>query len=303
LELLEKLAGRRVVASISGGKDSGALSLHLQELGIEHERVFLDTGWEHPSTYEYLRGPLTQALGPIAELRAPLQMEELVLKKAMFPSRKVKWCTEQLKLIPMQEHIKRLQDEGREVVDAVGIRREESTSRSTAAEWEWSDTFDCEIWRPLVAWTEADVIAIHQRHGLRPNPLYLQGAKRVGCWPCIFAKKAEIRLIADLDPARIDRLRALEAKVTEAQHAKIRARGEEPYGPAGWFQQQAQDANGKYPARAIDEVVAWSRTSRGGAQFEMFAAAGRDQGCMRWGLCDTGAAPVADAEPDDKEAA
>ena len=47
-------AGRRVIASISGGKDSAAMSLWL----TEHDRVFADTGWEYEATYEYLRGPL-----------------------------------------------------------------------------------------------------------------------------------------------------------------------------------------------------------------------------------------------------
>lgn len=43
---VHRIAGRRVVASVSGGKDSGAMSLYLTELGIEHDRVFMDTGWE-----------------------------------------------------------------------------------------------------------------------------------------------------------------------------------------------------------------------------------------------------------------
>ena len=64
-EILTRLNGRRVVASVSGGKDSAAMSLYLHELGIDHDRVFLDTGWEHPDTYEYLRGELTAKLGPI----------------------------------------------------------------------------------------------------------------------------------------------------------------------------------------------------------------------------------------------
>ena len=54
-EQRERLAGRLVVASVSGGKDSAALSLWLTENGVEHRRVFADTGWEHASTYEYLR--------------------------------------------------------------------------------------------------------------------------------------------------------------------------------------------------------------------------------------------------------
>lgn len=81
-----KLAGRRVIASISGGRDSAAMSLYLTELGIEHDRLFMDTGWEHDLTYEYLRGPLTAKLGPITETRGPLTFEQLVEKKGLFPS-------------------------------------------------------------------------------------------------------------------------------------------------------------------------------------------------------------------------
>ena len=36
-ELATKLAGRRVIASVSGGKDSAALSLWLTEQGIDQE--------------------------------------------------------------------------------------------------------------------------------------------------------------------------------------------------------------------------------------------------------------------------
>lgn len=76
-ELLAKLNGRRVVASVSGGKDSAALSLWLTEQGIDHDRVFMDTGWEHPDTYEYLRGTLAAKLGAITELRGERDMVQL----------------------------------------------------------------------------------------------------------------------------------------------------------------------------------------------------------------------------------
>ena len=62
-------ASASVVVSVSGGKDSAATALWLTDLGIPHERVFCDTGWEHPSTYDYISGPLTQKLGEIKVLR------------------------------------------------------------------------------------------------------------------------------------------------------------------------------------------------------------------------------------------
>src|SRR6266851_7391164 len=99
-ELATRLAGRRVVASVSGGKDSAALSLWLKEQEIEHERVFMDTGWEHPATYEYLRGELPRVIGPIITLRSE-GFEALVRRKKMFPSGRYQFCSNELKLKPL----------------------------------------------------------------------------------------------------------------------------------------------------------------------------------------------------------
>jgi len=168
-----------------------------------------------------------------------------------------------------------------------GIRAAESEARSKLPEWEWQDGFDCEVWRPLIRWSEQDVIDIHTRHGLQPNPLYLRGAARVGCWPCIYARKDELRFIADTDPSRIDRLRELERKVSEAAYARAEAKGQPLKNPPSFFQAKT-GAGGE--CWSIDKVVEWSRTSRGGRQFELFAAEPHEQGCVRWGLCETGAA-------------
>lgn len=302
----ERIGDRLVVASISGGKDSAAMSLYLRELGIEHRRVFMDTGWEHEATYDYLRGELTRVIGPIEEIRGSMTMEELIRRKGMFPSRQRRFCTEELKVRPMIKHLARVRfsdceeycpgslppnDEEpvcccgreREVLNAIGIRAGESLARSKMPKWEHPPHFDCEVWRPIITWSEQDVIDIHHRHGLKPNPLYLMGASRVGCWPCIMARKSEIRLIANKDPSRIDRLRVLEEELTEA----ARSRGHE--GDAAkrcWF----QPPTGRVGTAGIDEIVEWSRTARGGRQFELFAPGDRDDGCMRWGMCDTPAA-------------
>jgi 3'-phosphoadenosine 5'-phosphosulfate sulfotransferase (PAPS reductase)/FAD synthetase len=285
-----RLAGRRVVASISGGKDSAAMSLHLRELGIEHDRVFCDTGWEAAETYDHV-AYLADVLGPIATLRGERQMEELVAHKGMFPQRTRRFCTEELKVFPIMAYLDQRVAAGEDLVNAVGIRAGESAARSQMPEWEWSKGFDCEVWRPLISWSEADVIAIHQRHGVRPNPLYLKGASRVGCFPCIYARKSEIRFIAEHRPEQIVRIRKLEERVQAAARARHEARGElETYHPPTFFQAPIRNAKGKRPCMPIDEVVAWSRTAHGGRQVELFAPAAGDEGCMRWGLCETGEA-------------
>ncbi len=327
-ELRAQLEGRRVVASISGGKDSAAMSLYLTDLGIEHDRVFLDTGWEADKTYAYLRGPLQDKLGPITEVRAPHQMVHLILRKGMFSSRQQRFCTQELKIFPMIKHLNGVIDAGEDPVNAVGIRRAESAARSRMPEWETSKGFPCETWRPLIHWSEQDVIDMHTRHGLAPNPLYLEGATRVGCWPCVFARKSEIRHIADVDPARIDLMRRLEERVTARAAKRYAAKGETfkslGYVEPSWFQdpmpakrpcetcggtglgteeaasededrqtEPCKTCNGRGTRRCgepwpIDKVVTWARTSRGGRQLEMFAPPEREQGCMRWGLCDHG---------------
>mgnify|MGYP005834036721 CR=1 FL=1 len=40
------IGDRQVIASVSGGKDSTAMCLNLQELGIPFRPVFMDTGVE-----------------------------------------------------------------------------------------------------------------------------------------------------------------------------------------------------------------------------------------------------------------
>ncbi len=304
-----------VVASVSGGKDSAALSLWLTEQGIEHRRVFADTGWEHASTYEHL-AYLDTVLGPIDRVQSKHGgMADLLRKRGMFPSRTRRFCTQELKARPITRYLAEHSCD----VNAIGIRAGESLARSKMPEWEWSNDFDCHTWRPLIAWTEDDVIAIHQRHGVRPAPLYLQGASRVGCWPCIFSRKSEIKLIADIDPARIDEIEALEAEVTATACERAAAKGtsmeERGHHSPTFFHVKSiaahvdaagrrltpaeladVDSDGKPQASAgtvslneggmvpIREMVDWSRTSRGGRQLTMLDDP--PGGCMRWGLCE-----------------
>jgi 3'-phosphoadenosine 5'-phosphosulfate sulfotransferase (PAPS reductase)/FAD synthetase len=316
-ESIAKIADRRVVVSLSTGKDSVACSLHLTECGIEHDRIFLDTRWEHRAVaehLEYLRG----RLGPITALSGALSMVDLIRKKGMFPSRARRFCTEELKTFPARDYLNARMDAGDDVINAVGIRRDESQARGAMAEWEWMDGFDCEVWRPLVTWTLADVIAIHKRHDVRPNRLYLMGMDRVGCWPCINSNKGEVRKIAELDPARIDEIRALEAEVAvsararyDKRLAKLEAVGVEglgkrdrelildeagnvkPFSAPHFFQSPLKEEGGKcWP---IDRVVEWSRTKFGGRiedkQADLMNFGGINDGCMRWGMCETSPSP------------
>lgn len=265
-------AGRGViVASVSGGKDSTAMALHLREQGLPYTAVFLDTGWEHELTYEYL-SYLDTVIGPITRVKAQRTMVELIRFKRMFPGRLKRYCTEELKVFPMRDYIAGLDSDA---VNAVGIRAQESAERAKNPPREWSDVLDCEVWRPILDWTLEDVVAIHRRHDVKPNPLYLKGARRVGCWPCIFSRKSEVRMVAETDPARIDLIELLEAELTEKVGAQRTF--------FAWKDKKHAD-----PRAPIREFVDWSKTAYGGTDYEDYDAdAKAREGCMRWGLCST----------------
>jgi len=291
--------GSILVVSVSGGKDSAAMCLHLQELNLPHRRVFANTGWEHSDTYEYL-GYLADTLGPIDWLDPERDMVELCRHKGMFPSRMGRFCTEQLKFKVIKKHLIALDDP----INAVGIRRAESRKRQDSPKWEWWDDADCWVWRPLVEWSEEDVIDIHRRHNLKPNPLYLRGAERVGCWPCIYARKSEICMVADTDPSRINQIRQLEAEVQASAAARYAKKGEtfesNGYKPPTFFTLRRKqydengdpirDENGRHISKnemtPIDEVVDWSCTVWGGKQYALFSSIPPNAGCMRWGMCE-----------------
>lgn len=308
------------IASVSGGKDSTAMCLHLIEQGIEFEAVTMDTGWEHPGTYRYLDEVLPGVIGPIRRLGCkwpvlpePLEavalecerlldlpdlpdgtprrsaMVRFILKRAMFPTRLRRFCTQELKIRPIQRYIKTVHKTGALPVNVVGIRAAESRARAKLPEREISEPMDCMVWRPLIRWTTQDVIDIHARHNVTPNPLYLSGAERVGCWPCINSRKAEIRHMADTDARRVQVIQLLEAITLKQQRDRAAAKGvsleERGHSAPTFFHGQAGGgALGMMPP--IDRVVEWSRTSRGGRQTTLWGEHETDAGCMRWGLCD-----------------
>lgn len=357
-QLADYIGDRVVVASISGGKDSAAMALWMRERGIPFRPVFLDTGWESKRTYEYLRGRLTDKLGPIHETRLEVELDSteevwdgltreqvalhfeerlghysamvrLILKKGMFPARQRRFCTQELKVHTMKAYLDTLDDEP---VNAVGIRNEESARRAAMGTWEWNNTYDCEIWRPIRTLTEQDVIDLHHRHDLLPNPHYLKGSTRVGCWPCIHARKGELAALGRHDPERVQLLADLEQVVGVLAELRAEEKGTtlslKGHQRPCWFQSRDDDrkwvpcetckgsgmqaGEGEAPGylfavAALEPCEACGGKGKtrtkgtrgtmwpihkavqygmGDQQDGLFAASPRDQGCMRWGLCE-----------------
>jgi 3'-phosphoadenosine 5'-phosphosulfate sulfotransferase (PAPS reductase)/FAD synthetase len=272
-----------LVLNVSGGKDSTALALLFWfESGIARDRlrlVFADTGWEAPETYAYL-DVLREKIGPIDTVARPGGMLALARQKAGFPMRRGRWCTEKLKIEPLRGYFDRLIAAGFDPISVIGVRAEESDERAAMPHVEDSDLWHGWVARPLLDWPVEEVLAIHHRHGVPVNPLYLRGHDRVGCYPCINERKGSISLIAEHAPERIATIREEETWQT-AERARRNASGEGNFAHpvATFFSPKAPGVS------RIDDVVAWSRTERGGRSLPMFPEP-PDGGCFRWGLCE-----------------
>ncbi|MCA0422089.1 MAG: hypothetical protein LCH61_01985, partial [Proteobacteria bacterium] len=131
-----------------------------------------------------------------------------------------------------------------------------------------------------------------------PNPLYLQGMGRVGCFPCINAAKDEIRAISLRFPEAIDRIEEWEAICAAASKRGVGTFFAADVTPEGAAlgrmikaipdpeERRRASAAAPWPnARAVAE---WARTDRGGKQFNWLMDT-EDDGLScssQYGLCE-----------------
>lgn len=315
------------IINISGGKDSLATWLVAIERETENiQVVFADTGHEQAQTYEYV-DYLESQLGLVTRVKADFSADierkrgvvqtkwraegigedvieralsvlvptgipflDLCLWKGRFPSTRRRFCSEQLKHIPIDRQVVQpaLEDcRFNEVWSWQGVRADESESRAKLPEQEEHPSRDGLItYRPILKWTADEVFAIAKRHGIRPNPLYLQGMGRVGCMPCIHCGKAEMREIAKRFPEEIERVSEWERLVSMA--AKRQA---STFMDARVVQRHQGDTDSPITAQShgIDQYVSWAKTSRGGRQWDLIEAMNAEDlpACSSiYGLCE-----------------
>ncbi len=303
--------------SISGGKDSTATALlALEHQPPEDLRfLFCDTGHEHELTYAYL-GYLENKLDiHIEKLTASFdkQMQtkkkyildnwadegvpqewvdsaadlldnptgipflDLCILKSIFPSRRMRFCTTYLKIYPLEKYQHALVDEGAWVWAWNGVRRDESAARANLSMFEDMGN-DVLKYRPILNWTAEEAFALAKRHGLMPNRLYQMGMSRVGCMPCIYARKSEIAEISRRFPEVADKIEHWEHLVSAASK----------HGYATFFQTRSrkggQTSEEMYQSANIRQTIAWAKTARGGQQFNLEL---EDDSCSSvYGLCE-----------------
>jgi 3'-phosphoadenosine 5'-phosphosulfate sulfotransferase (PAPS reductase)/FAD synthetase len=192
-----------IIVSVSGGKDSVAcLLLALKQYDKKDiVPLFADTNFEHSLTYKYLDYLENKLKVKIEKVKSKKYkgVIDCIRDKHMFPSGIRRFCTHNLKLIPIWDFIIENKLESSE--QWLGIRADESVGRNKKygnftdepMDFFWINPKVPKILRkmqvrlPIINWTEKDCFKHIRRFGIDCNPLYKMGHGRVGCYPCVIS--------------------------------------------------------------------------------------------------------------------
>lgn len=185
--------------------------------------------------------------------------------KGRFPSRRMQFCTEILKLRPMRRWVREnLPDSDYEWY--TGVRRDESKSRADTPLREWNEFVDTYLNHPIAEWPKQRCFDYVLDSGHLANPLYFMGFERVGCGPCVNSGKDDILGWLHRRPAMIDKVREYERQTGKT-----------------YFPPMVPGTKINF----IDEVIFWAQTSHGGRQKNMLRVLNDRPACeSKYGLCE-----------------
>lgn len=253
LEQIE--AGALVVVNHSGGKDSQAMLIKLramvppQQLLVIHAHL-AEVEW--PQTEEWAR---YSARGlDFVTVQAGKTFLGMVESRGQWPSPKYRQCTSDLKRGPIEKAIRawiRTHGLSGVVINAMGMRGEESCNRSKL--WPWQENhgmatargavrrwFD---WLPVHHYSTDEVFAFIERAGERPHWAYGLGMSRLSCSFCIMSSKEDLKISAQYRPETYSKYLRLEKKIGKTIFIEER-RGQGKGAPKEWLPVSLETAAG-----------------------------------------------------------
>lgn len=191
---------------------------------------------------------------------------DMCILHGSMPTRQARFCTSELKIETSMEQVYEvaLSEHDGEVISWSGVRGEESELRS---HYNWlsedprGDGF-LFTFLPIHKWKVQDVWALHKYLGIDPNPLYLKGANRVGCWPCIMSNKEEIRQFSQ-NTDDVNRLAHMEQVITRVNRYSYWRAEKEGRNLNDFFTGFFIPRGGMVGA-GIHDVIKWAMTDRKG---------------------------------------
>ncbi|MCH8313797.1 MAG: phosphoadenosine phosphosulfate reductase family protein [Nitrospinae bacterium] len=168
------------IVALSGGKDSTAMSLRLQEVEPrDYLYVCTPTGDELPDMVEHWKR-LERVLGAnIIQLRAKHDLNGWIEFWNALPNGRMRWCTRVLKIEPFQAFVKRKSLDGTVTV-YVGLRGDEPKRRGSVYSVDVKQRFPMREW----GWNVGDVWKYLSKKNIRIP-------KRTDCARCFFQRLGE----------------------------------------------------------------------------------------------------------------
>lgn len=188
------------ILGLSGGKDSAALAvyMHTHHPGLIDYYFFCDTKKELPETYEFL-DKLEARLGiKIDYLESERGFDHwLDVYNGYLPSPRARWCTKQMKIIPLEKFTERIETENGPgtFYSYIAIRADEnrdgylSTKPNIKAMFPFREA----------GITKEDVMRLLDEQGIG-LPKYYEWRSRSGCYFCFFQRKYEWVKLAERHP-------------------------------------------------------------------------------------------------------
>lgn len=223
-EILEQLeADVPIALGVSGGKDSCALAFATHEYldGIQHTGprllIHADLGlteWQDSlPTCERLAKALSLELAVVRRPQGDMmerweqrwhdntvRYRNLSCVKLILPwsTPEMRFCTAEMKVDQICRFLSRRWP-GQTIINATGIRKEESTERSKSPIWKRQPKLESTTrrtigldWHPILDWTIEDVFGLLRERDFPLHEAYtVYGASRVSCVWCILAKEAD----------------------------------------------------------------------------------------------------------------
>ena len=218
--------GALVVINHSGGKDSQAMTILLSRVVPRDQLLVVHAPLgevEWPDTIPLIENTIPPGvpliLAPVASGKSLLDRIE---ERGRFPSAAVRFCTSDHKRGPIERELRRYLKSnsrfGGRLVNAMGMRAEESAARAGKLPWRRNvrmsvagrEVFD---WLPIFHLSTDDVFRVIRDAGQSPHWAYAAGMSRLSCVFCIMASRTDLRTAAQLQPALYARYVALEKRI------------------------------------------------------------------------------------------
>ena len=222
-------SGALFVVNHSGGKDSQAMMLKVRSLVPDDQILVIhahlpEVEWEGIEAHinDTCEGVEIRVVTAIDKNGNEKRLLQMVEDKKRFPSPSCRQCTSDLKRGPIEKAVRHyLKETGRQnlqIVQCLGLRAEESSSRAKKPVLEFSERNSKAgrqwwLWLPIHDFRTEDVFEVIRDAGQHVHWAYAAGMTRLSCCFCIMSSKADLRTAARLKPELYKRYVELEKKI------------------------------------------------------------------------------------------